>query len=446
MLARFGTSMPWLADVPGIQLLSVLPPWATSPASLILLGLLAILELVAAKIPELREVMSLSDAQIKSIAAFLLCFSIVKGNPMELVQHIGNVGLSTDFSWGQSFAYGWSFAIGTVVWFTAVMRNAVFGFLIEIDEDDSLGIQALLSWLEDSMGFLGVLFAVIFPTLALIAVGLTLLSLWLLRRYLEHREEKAKTPCTQCGAPNPPCGLYCASCNTARRRVQNVGLVGTIKETLASDLTAHRLQLLARKRCGYCGERLAEKRLSQHCGSCGTAPFENSAAVENISSSNAPSNSSHSATGKCHSSSRVDSRSHLLPSVSHLQLTLLHTAVRGLHGSLDDSFHQHVPLVHPAHPSPRNADPPIALPGQFQCLPGFDPTPVQRCLRVTARAHFRIGLETYQALTNLPKRTQDGLFRSKNSWRPIEPGLAQRLSESSRQHQIGRHAGAARMV
>jgi len=181
---------------------------------------------------------------------------------------------------GQSFAYGWSFAIGTVVWFTAVMRNAVFGFLIEIDEDDSLGIQALLSWLEDSMGFLGVLFAVIFPTLALIAVGLTLLSLWLLRRYLEHREEKAKTPCTQCGAPNPPCGLYCASCNTARRRVQNVGLVGTIKETLASDLTAHRLQLLARKRCGYCGERLAEKRLSQHCGSCGTAPFENSAAVE----------------------------------------------------------------------------------------------------------------------------------------------------------------------
>ncbi|MEE8524980.1 MAG: hypothetical protein V3T72_13680, partial [Thermoanaerobaculia bacterium] len=47
-----------------------------------------------------------------------------------------------------------------------------------------------------------------------------------------------------------------------------------------TDLAAHRLQLLTRKRCSSCGERLKERRLSQSCNACGTRPFTDSRDVE----------------------------------------------------------------------------------------------------------------------------------------------------------------------
>ena len=279
-LGRFGTEFAPLAEFAGLQLLGALPDWATSNIALLILGFLATIEVVAAKIPEVRELVSLVDTQLKGVAAFLMCFAIVRGDPTELAEHVAKVGLTTSFAPGQSFAYGWSFVIGAVVWFAAVMRNSIFGFLREIDDDDDLGIQGFLSWVEDGLGIFGVIFVVLLPTLALVLVGLTLLGLWTTRRYLERREQKAKVPCSHCGTPNPACGIRCSSCGQMRKQVRQVGLLGSIKDLLATDLYRHRLELLARKRCGSCGERLAERRIAQLCQSCGTKPFSSSDAVE----------------------------------------------------------------------------------------------------------------------------------------------------------------------
>ncbi len=280
VLGRFGPDFAPLAKFAGIQLLGQLPGWATSNLALLILGVLAAIEMVAVKIPEVRELISLTDAQLKGAAAFLMCFAIIRGNPMEIVEHVEKVGLTTGFASGQSFAYGWSFVIGAVVWSTAVMRNAIFGFLREIDEDDDLGIQGFLSWVEDGIGIFGVIFAVVFPILALILVSLTLLGLWITRRYLERREQKAKVPCSKCGTPNPTCGIRCSTCSQMRQQVLQVGLLGSIKDLVVTDLYQHRLQLLSRKRCGSCGERLAERRITQSCQSCGIKPFGSSEAVE----------------------------------------------------------------------------------------------------------------------------------------------------------------------
>ena len=279
-LGRFGPEFGPLADFVGIQLLGSMPGWATSNLALLILGLLAVVDIVAAKIPEVRELISLGDSQLKGAAAFLMCFAIVRGNPMEIVGHVEKVGLTTSFASGQSFAYVWSFAIGAVVWFAAVMRNSIFGFLREMDEDDDLGIQGFLSWVEDGIGIFGVLFVVVFPVLALALVGLTLLGLWLTRRYLEHRELKAKVPCPHCGTPNPTCGASCSSCGQARQLVYQVGLLGSIKDIAVTDLYQHRLQLLSRKRCASCGERLKDRRIAQPCQSCGAKPFGSPEAVE----------------------------------------------------------------------------------------------------------------------------------------------------------------------
>ncbi len=274
-LARLGPGFPLLANAVGFELIASLPPWLTGNLGLLVLGVMAAVEVGGTKSPVVRELLSVGDAKLKAMAAFLTCFATVGGNPVEFVEHVRQVGIATDFAWGQSFAYSWSFALGAVVWLTAGLRNAVYRFLIEVDEDDDLGLQKLLSWLEDILSFLGVWVVVIAPVLALALVGFTLLGLYLLRRYLEIREEKQKVPCEHCGTPNPPCGLCCAACGAERRVVQRVGLLGNVKGTLARDLGAHPIDLLARKRCSLCGERLREKRLDQSCRACGRPAFGN---------------------------------------------------------------------------------------------------------------------------------------------------------------------------
>ncbi len=273
MLARFGPGWSMLAEASGFEIIGSLPASLTSNGALTLLAVLALVELVATKSPESREILRLFDSKIKALAAFIVCFLTVGGSPVELFALFQEVGFSTEFSWGQSFAYTWSFAIGAVVWLTAALRNAVYGFLIEIDEDDDLGLQKLLAWLEDMISFLGVWVVVIAPVLALGAVALSLLTLFIARRYLEHREAKQKVPCVHCSAPNPPCGLVCSACGAERQLVQRVGLLGGIKEAIVVDPRAHQIELLARKRCSACGERLREKRIDQSCQSCGRPAF-----------------------------------------------------------------------------------------------------------------------------------------------------------------------------
>lgn len=280
MIARFAPHWTWLASLPGGQLLSQVPSWASSDMTLLVLFVVTLVEVGAAKSPEVRELLTLFDTKIKAVSAFLVCFAIVRGNPLELVEHVEKVGVSTQFAWGQSFAYTWAFAIGGVVWFSSTLRNAVFGFLMDVDPDDDLSLQGLLSWMEDAMGFFGVLFVVIMPAAALVASGLAILGLYLMRRYLEHREQSSKLPCPGCATSNPPCGIHCSSCGRRRARIQQVGLLGTVKDAVVTDLAAHRFQLLTRKRCSSCGERLKERRLSQSCTACGTQPFTGHQDVE----------------------------------------------------------------------------------------------------------------------------------------------------------------------
>lgn len=282
IVARLGPQWSWLADLPGVHLLAGLPPWATSDAALLILCGFGLAELIMTKNPELREflMLTLTDAKLKAVGAFLLSFGMVQGDWMELVQHVQQNGLSTDFEWGKSLAYTWSFGIGIAVWTSSVLRSGIYTTLSELDEDDDLGLQGFLSWAEDIFSFLGVLFVIILPAIALMVAGLTLVGLYVIRRYLEHLDEKTKIPCEHCGNVGYPCGLRCASCGQLRREVREVNWLGSVKATVARDLESHRLELIARKRCPSCGDRYRERRLEQECRSCRTQPFGNNADLD----------------------------------------------------------------------------------------------------------------------------------------------------------------------
>lgn len=181
---------------------------------------------------------------------------------------------------GQSFAYSWSFGIGSLVWFVATLRRSVYGLLEAIDEEDSLGLQRLLSWMEDIIGFLGVIAVVFFPVLGVVLAGLALLVLATVRRILEAREHKQMAPCPGCQTRNHLSGVQCSQCRVSLPQPHPVGLLGVAKVGRVENLDPHRLRLVANKRCPSCATRLAEKRLQQRCPECDTAVFADATSLE----------------------------------------------------------------------------------------------------------------------------------------------------------------------
>ncbi|MEO1082850.1 MAG: hypothetical protein AAFY88_01270 [Acidobacteriota bacterium] len=253
----------------GVQMFGNAAAWLTSPGMLLVLGFLAFAEVVGGKTPEWRELSLVVDSKAKAAAAFVLSAALAPGGLEGAA--VETATLATSFA--QPLEYGWAVLVGFLTWFSASLRTGIFGFLIEVDPDDDLGLQGVLSWLEDAIGFGGVLFVVVLPVFSLLLMGFTLWGLWLARRAIEAHEERTKTPCDRCGHAFAPCGLRCPKCNFARPQVMAVGLLGTVKKTLAPDLAEHARQLLARKRCPACGERLKERQLRQVCSACHVEPF-----------------------------------------------------------------------------------------------------------------------------------------------------------------------------
>jgi hypothetical protein len=273
LVARFGPEFAPFAGMAGVTLVADLPAWIRDDTTILILAGMSLLEIVLTKVPEARELLRYTDTQLKAIAAFLACFYLVEGDPSELLDHLRKEGLSTDFARGQSFAYAWSFAIGSAVWLTATLRRAVYSLLSELDEEDALGLQRLLSWMEDGIGFFGVLLAIYVPILALALAGLTILGLWGVRRWLEAREARQMTVCPACGQPRHLCALQCAYCNEAVSDPREVGLLGVARVGAVVDAGEHRLRLLANKRCPDCAERLPRRRLEQRCIACERPAF-----------------------------------------------------------------------------------------------------------------------------------------------------------------------------
>lgn len=273
LVARFGTEWSFLAGFLGVELLDRVPAWAVSNQVLLVLGLAALAEIAWTKNPELRETIGLADPVLKGLVALALALLLAPeaAAAASPVQQAGFVP-------GPLAA--WAAVVAGLTFFLASLRNRIYGFLMEIDDEDDLGLQGVLSWMEDGIGFLGVLFVVLLPAVALIVAGLTLLGLFLVERLLERRERRGWVACPECGEAYPPCGLVCARCGADNPEPRQVGWLGTIRRRPAIDRQRHRLDLLSRKRCRRCGHRLRGKSFDLSCQRCGVVPFETEADLE----------------------------------------------------------------------------------------------------------------------------------------------------------------------
>src|SRR4051812_48528589 len=93
LLARYGTSIPWLEHSSVIQALHGAPEWFTSWITLSILGALTVLEWLSVKHSEVRAIMQELDSALKSAVAMLVCLAIIDKDTAGTVQSIHKAGL-----------------------------------------------------------------------------------------------------------------------------------------------------------------------------------------------------------------------------------------------------------------------------------------------------------------------------------------------------------------
>jgi hypothetical protein len=286
----------------GLELLSYgnlsSTPWLLSDTILLVLGLLALLEFGAASNDDLRIWYNQSLWLVQPGSSFVVNYtfadteivlfleffaSLLPATPVAVAALGGDMssaGLSPAAQVGDVLVWighiatvVWAGLLATITWLLGRLRGAVVEIVEELDEDNTLGLQTLMHWTETGWTAIGIFILFILPTLALILAGLTIATLFFIRKYFEHRERRMYVPCTNCATSTHPSAPFCPACNLAREEVRQVGLFGQARDALVSEPTAHRLQLMARKRCPCCASRLREKAIQQACASCGTITF-----------------------------------------------------------------------------------------------------------------------------------------------------------------------------
>jgi hypothetical protein len=260
LLLRYGPRIPWLAHAGLLTQVRDVPTWFTSDTFLVVLGLLAALELIAERVPEAQVVLDAVHDYLKAGMAVLTYLGVLGATDRAVAAPmVQRAGLGE---------YLLVVAVGAGTYLAGRVRAAALGPLAEADEDDDLGLQGLIRWVEDLWGGLGPLALIVFPLLTVAAFALAVVILFLIELRLEARGERAKVPCVNCGRLIHASAPSCPHCHAPIKEPRDVGLLGQPKSGPA-DLRSLPYRLVAVKRCPACASRLGRRAVKQECGACG---------------------------------------------------------------------------------------------------------------------------------------------------------------------------------
>ncbi|MCK5801415.1 MAG: DUF4126 domain-containing protein, partial [Lentisphaeria bacterium] len=269
LFLRFGDRLPFLSDLPLFGDLGGEPTWFTHGAVIAALGILAALEVAATKSPEADEALAIVDQYLKVGMAILCTLGVLTSADKGFIEETiapAQQGASLLGTLVLPF-------VGVVVFFLAGLRADLKEVLFEMDEDDDLGLRKLLSWAEDSWVLAGTLVLILYPLVMIVILGVVFGVMHMIRKYLERREDRSKTPCEGCGEAVYACALECHACHKETAEPHVIGFFGQSRDTVVTDREQHALDLAEKRRCPACATRLRERNPRQICTQCGHQVF-----------------------------------------------------------------------------------------------------------------------------------------------------------------------------
>ena len=257
LVAKYGSSIPMLGDVEFLQKMSDAPHWFTNPMVVWGLGILAVVELVGEKSPDVRQIMDEGMTYVKPALAAATSYGFMSATDAqavnEMMSHAGVLeSIPALLSAGATY-------------FLSSTRQGVVEILNEADEDDTLGIRGFISWCEELWALFGVWILIALPFLVVALLGFVYGVLWLIRKRHESKMEAAKIECPTCKTRIHPFATACYSCGYVQERPHKLSFLGGTQEETESDPLAQKIRLLELRRSPLSGDRAEEKSVDTKC-------------------------------------------------------------------------------------------------------------------------------------------------------------------------------------
>jgi hypothetical protein len=262
LLLRFGPEIPIIHHLGLLQHLHHNEPtWFTSDATIIILAILSVLEIIGQKNPEIRNLLHEFDIYGKTALAALTSLGVISASDSSFVRTVTHQASFLDGIIPLIVAIG-TFRVSRA-------RKTVAVTLFEHLEGTHL--DRLINWAEEAWVIFGAWLLVLFPIFALLVIGLATFSLYMFRRHLRKVEEHARIACSRCGKPVYPCAMACPGCREPVKSPVEIGFLGQSKTYPTDDLEHHPYRLAEKRRCPVCAAHLPSRRPLQACATCGDA-------------------------------------------------------------------------------------------------------------------------------------------------------------------------------
>ncbi|WP_291726138.1 hypothetical protein [Bernardetia sp.] len=250
LLFRFPNLFPFTeVDAPSAEL------FITKTPVIIVLGILAVLEILADKNTDIKAIWLQGEPFLKPLIYAIMLLGVVDNDSEAIMQ-----GIYMQAGMGD---YIMIFFTAGAVYGLTVLRASIQQWLLEVDSDGSLFLHYIFSSIEDTFVFFGFLWLMISGVSAIIFFAIVVGILYLWQQKIKANEEKQKVTCFSCNHKNSPFALECSNCHTPQDKVYKIGFLGQKKDTQidkeTSDRKKHALTLLSQERCGFCATKTSKK-------------------------------------------------------------------------------------------------------------------------------------------------------------------------------------------
>lgn len=265
LVLRYGDQVPLLKSVDFLQSVGNEPNWFTHGGVVAAFGILALVELVAEKSPELREIFDTFSVYAKTGISGLTTMGILSASDAQfvggMVQEAGIFDMLP------------AVLSASATYFGATIRGGVMGMLTDADPDDTVKIRGFISWIEEIWSSWGVVLIVLYAPIMIAVIAGFFGMLALIRKRHEGKLEEAKVLCRSCGQRIHSFATKCHHCDTEVESPNVLGFLGGLKPEKAGSIREQELRLLRLKRSPVSGERFEGKGVQLKCEEDGRVAF-----------------------------------------------------------------------------------------------------------------------------------------------------------------------------